>query len=204
MHTFHTLTVAYLTEISRQRAQSNSTEELSYRDFLGKFLRGAAEALGKTASFTGEAKKITFGRPDYEVTHGLQVVGYVEAEALGTPLGQLKGHAKEQNERFRSNLHNFLLTNHLEFRLFMDGKEAASAHLPEPPEHGIVKVSEAALDALQTLLETFLDATTPAAANSPKPLPGSLPAAPAFCASKRMLCFLRTTPRSTRFGTCTE
>ena len=163
MHLLHSLTTTYLTEIRNQRAQANSTDELSYRDFLGKFLRGAAEALGKTASFTGEAKKITFGRPDYEVTHGLKIVGYVEAEALGTPLGQLKGSAKEQNERFRSNLHNFLLTNHTEFRLFLGGKEVGAALLPEPSEHGAVKVSDAALDALQTLLETFLDATTPAA-----------------------------------------
>ncbi len=163
MHPLHTLTTTYLTEIRNQRALSNSTDELSYRDFLGKFLRGAAEALGRTASFTGEAKKITFGRPDYEVTHGLKVVGYIEAEALGTPLAQMKGSAKVQNERFRTNLYNFLLTNHTEFRLFLDGKEAAYAHLPEPPEQGAIKVSDAALDELQTLLETFLDAATPAA-----------------------------------------
>ena len=36
---------------------------------------GVADALGKTAQFTGEAKKITFGRPDYEVTNGLRVIG---------------------------------------------------------------------------------------------------------------------------------
>ena len=142
MHLLHSLAAAYLNEIRNQRALSNSTDELSYRDFLGKFLRGAAEALGRKASFTGEAKKITFGRPDYEVTHGLQVVGYVEAEALGTPLAQLKGGAKIQNERFRENLHNFLLTNHTEFRLFLGGKEAASASLPQPPEHGPIKVSD--------------------------------------------------------------
>ena len=163
MHPLHSLTVTYLTEIRDQRAQFNSTDELSYRDFLGKFLRGTADALGRKAAFTGEAKKITFGRPDYEVTHGLKVVGYVEAEALGTPLAQLTGSAKTQNARFRENLHNFLLTNHTEFRLFIGGKETVSALLPEPPEHGAVKVTEAALDSLQTVLETFLDTATPAA-----------------------------------------
>ena len=163
MHPLHSLTITYLTEIRNQRALSNSTDELSYRDFLGKFLRGAAGMLGRTAAFTGEAKKITFGRPDYEVTHGLKVVGYVEAEALGTPLAQLTGSAKKQNTRFRENLHNFLLTNHTEFRLFVGNKEAVSALLPEPPEHGAVKVTEAALDSLQTVLETFLDTATPAA-----------------------------------------
>ncbi len=165
MHTLQSLTTTYLTEIRNQRAQSNSTDELSYRDYLGRFLRKAAEALGRSASFTGEAKKITFGRPDYEVTHGLKVIGYVEAEALGTPLSQLKGSAETQNARFRENLHNFLLTNHTEFRLFLDGKEMAYAALPEPPEQGAVKVPETALDALQALLENFLDAATPAAAS---------------------------------------
>ena len=163
MHPLQTLTTTYLTEIRNQRTQSNSTDELSYRDFFGKFLRGAADALGRTASFTGEPKKITFGRPDYEVTHGLKVIGYIEAEALGTPLAQLKGSAQSQNERFRENLHNFLLTNHTEFRLFVGGKEAASVLLPEPLEHGEVKVTDAVLDALQTILETFLDTSTPAA-----------------------------------------
>ena len=154
MHLLQTLTTTYLTELRNQRLQNNSTNELSYRDFLGKFLRGAADALGKAATFTGEAKKISFGRPDYEVTHGLQVIGYVEAEALGTSLEQLKGSAKEQNERFRANLHNFLLTNHTDFRVFLDGKEVASANLPEPTESA-VKVSDSSLDALQSLLETF-------------------------------------------------
>lgn len=174
MHILHSLTLTYLTEIRNQRTLSNSTDELSYRDFLGKFLRGAADALGRKASFTGEAKKITFGRPDYEVTHGLKVVGYVEAEALGTPLAQLKGSAKTQNARFRENLHNFLLTNHTEFRLFVGGKETAhSALLPEPPEHGAVKVSDAVLDSLQALLETFLDTATPAAV-TPQAIAGQL------------------------------
>jgi predicted type IV restriction endonuclease len=86
MHLLHSLTVTYLREIQQQRSQTHSTEELSYRDFLGKFLRSLAPALGKPAEFTGEGKKITWGRPDYTVTEGLRVIGYIEAEALGTPL----------------------------------------------------------------------------------------------------------------------
>jgi len=163
MHPLEKLTLSYLSEIRDQRAKINSTDELSYRDYLGKFLRGMAQVLGKHADFTGEAKKITFGRPDYEVTNGLTVIGYVEAEALGTPLSRLKGSAKTQNERFRKNLHNFLLTNHTEFRLYVDEKEVNVISLPEPASHGAISVPASVLDALQTLLEAFLDASTPAA-----------------------------------------
>ena len=158
----HALT--YLNAIRKQSALANTTGELSYRDFLGAFLRDANDALGKTAHFTGEAKLNTFGRPDYEVTNGLRVIGYVEAEALHASLDKLTGSAKEQNERFRVNLHNFLLTNHLEFRLFQDGALIASASLPAPPEQGSIMVPASALDALQDLLEKFLDASTPHAA----------------------------------------
>ena len=166
MDVLKSLCETYLRELRDQRAQSNSTDELSYRDYLGKFLRGVRDALGKPADFTGEAKMNTFGRPDYEVTSGLRVIGYIEAEALGTPLKSLKGHAKEQNERFRANLHNFLLTNHTEFRLYIDGKEVEGSPvlLPEPPEHGAVHVGQDALTALSALFTRFLDEATPSAA----------------------------------------
>ena len=95
--------------------------------------------------------------------NGVKVIGYIEAEALGASLSALKGHAKEQNQRFHENLFNFLLTNHTEFRLYRDGKEIASARLPEPSEHGAITL-RSHLDELQTSWKTFLDAVTPPAA----------------------------------------
>ncbi|MCX6380772.1 MAG: N-6 DNA methylase, partial [Armatimonadetes bacterium] len=166
VHPLETLATTYLTEIRQQRALSNSTEEMSYRDYLGKFLRGVAQVLGKPTQFTGEAKKITFGRPDYEVTDGIRVIGYVEAEALQASLRNLKGSAKHQNDRFRDNLHNFLLTNHLEFRLFVAGEEVAVAKLPTPSETGKIAVSEAVLAEMTSLFERFLSETTPVARTS--------------------------------------
>ncbi len=139
MTTLSHLCATYRTGLRTQRAQANSTGELSYREFLGTFLRDAAQALHKAAHFTHEGKQIAAGRPDYTVTQGQRVIGYVEAEALETPLSQLKGHAKEQNARFRQNLHNFLLTNHLQFQLFVvsirPSPAAARSAVPSSP-HG--------------------------------------------------------------------
>ena len=156
----------YLTQIRDQQAQSHSTAELSYRDYLGQFLRDTTLALGKTSQFTGEAKKIVVGRPDYEVTDGLKIIGYVEAEALDVSLTNLTGSAKSQNERFRQNLYCFLLTNHLDFFLYVGGTLIHTAKLPSPPAYGAVTVSVAALADLETLLLRFLSESNPAARSS--------------------------------------
>lgn len=166
MHPLKAIAETYLSEIQKQRAKTNSTQELSYRDYLGKFLRAATQALGRTADFTGEAKRSSLGRPDYTVTHGLKEIGHIEAEALGADLAHLKGHAKAQNDLFRDELHCFLQTNHLDFRLFVAKAPVATATLPVPPETGQFAVPDAALDALQALLERFLEQTTPKAATA--------------------------------------
>ena len=131
MHALEIIVKTYLTGLQIQRRLQNNTDELSFRDYLSTFLRDAARALQKNASFTPEPRLLSFGRPDYEVTHSHKVIGYIEAEAIGTPIANLKGSAKDQNIRFRDNLYNFLLTNHTEFRLYRDGKEIASVHLPD-------------------------------------------------------------------------
>lgn len=42
MHPLETLCLTYLKELRDQRAKSNTTDELSNCDYLGKFLRGRA------------------------------------------------------------------------------------------------------------------------------------------------------------------
>ncbi len=163
MHLLETISLTYLKNLQNQKRQANTTGELSYRDFLSTFFRDAASLLKRNANFTSEPKLKNFGRPDYEVSEGIKIVGYIEAEALGTPIGALKGQSKEQNQRFRDNLYNFLLTNHTDFHLFRDGREIVVVRLPEPPEHGTITISQSCLEDLKILLETFLDTVTPGA-----------------------------------------
>ena len=140
---------------------------MSYRDYLGKFLRAASEALNKRgASFSGEVAN-DWGRPDYEVTiaGALGAVGYVEAESVNADLSRLTGHAKHQNERFKQNLHNFLLTNHYDFRLFVDGTEVERATLPAAPERGQITVPDQSISDMERLLERFLTEAAPVAAS---------------------------------------
>ena len=71
---------------------------------------------------------------------------YRSAEAYGRDLEKLTGHAEAQNARFIENLDNFILTNFLDFQLWRDGQQHATANIADSPEN------------LEALLERFLNA----------------------------------------------
>ena len=77
---------------------------------------------------------------------GLLPLGYIEAERYGRDLDNLTGHAKAQNARFIENLDNFILTNFLNFQLWRDGQQHATANIADSPEN------------LEALLDRFLNA----------------------------------------------
>ena len=77
---------------------------------------------------------------------GLLPLGYIEAEAYGRDLDRLTGHAEAQNARFIENLDNFILTNFLDFQLWRDGQQHATANIADSPEN------------LEALLDRFLNA----------------------------------------------
>ena len=141
----------YLQQIRQTRSDPNATPELSLHPHLHEFLEDVtkdAECFDKLhMTFTHEPRSIDqIGRPDFIVSDGLLTIGYIEAEADGTDLNNLSGHAKEQNQRFIENLDNFILTNFVDFQLWRDGQLRASAHIEHETEN------------LETLLELFLNA----------------------------------------------
>ncbi len=103
-------------------------------------------------------------------------IGYIEAEKYELDLDKLAGHTKTQNSRFIANLDNFLLTNHLDFRLYSGGVLVAEAALPAPPDKGAPLVPEAKAEKLKTLLEQLIKAA---------PLPIKAPRDLAFHLSRR-------------------
>ena len=166
---FHQACIHYLNELRTLRGSAVATEELSLRAALDRFLKQVAEIPERPVQFIGEGKSVKVGRPDFTVTLNDLPIGYVEAETYGVDLDHLTGHAKEQNDRFRANLDNFLLTNHLEFRLYVGGALVDSAKLSAPPDKGKVSVEDDAATKLTTLLAHFLRGQPPTIA-SPRDL----------------------------------
>ncbi|MBM3235821.1 DNA methyltransferase [Candidatus Poribacteria bacterium] len=159
--TFQQICIDYLTELRNLHSSRLATNELSLRPALDKFIKRTSGIFGLPVLFVGEPKKIEAGKPDFTAISNDMPIGYIEAEAYGTDLDNLTGHAKEQNERFRMNLDNFLLTNYLEFRLYVGGELADSAKLSAPPDKGAVKIFYEDADALEMLFERFLSGELP-------------------------------------------
>ncbi|RKU17173.1 hypothetical protein C6501_04540 [Candidatus Poribacteria bacterium] len=139
----------YLQRIRQTLSDPNATPELSLHPHLKTFLEDVAadsDCFDKSGiTFTLEPRNINqIGRPDFIASERLLPIGYIEAEAYGTDLNNLTGHAKEQNERFKENLDNFILTNFVDFQLWRDGHLRKSAHI------------ENETDNLETLLDLFL------------------------------------------------
>ena len=147
---FQTHCDRYLERIDQTRSNPDATPELSLHPHLQTFLEDvAAEHFERSdITFTLEPKNIDqIGRPDIIAKDGLLPIGYIEAERYGTDLNNLTGHAREQNERFKENLDNFILTNFVDFELWIDGQRNTTA-----------RILENTYD-LEILLERFLSAT---------------------------------------------
>ena len=148
---FQTHCDRYLQRIRQTLSDPNATPELSlhphFQTFLEDVSTDAACFNEPNIRFTHEPRSINqIGRPDFIASDGLLTIGYIEVEAAGTDLNNLTGHAREQNERFVENLDNFVLTNFVDFQLWRDGQQRASAHIEHDTEN------------LATLLELFLSA----------------------------------------------
>ena len=146
---FQTHCNRYLQRINRTRTTTKATPELSLYPHLQAFL----EALcvdhfdTDTITLTQEPRQLNqIGRPDFIAMDGLLPLGYIEAEAYGRDLDRLTGHAETQNARFIENLDNFILTNFLDFQLWRDGQQHATANIADSPEN------------LEALLDRFLNA----------------------------------------------
>jgi predicted nuclease of restriction endonuclease-like RecB superfamily len=68
-----------------------------------------------------EEKGNKAGIPDFTVRRRDLLVGYVEAKDIGLDLDQVE--KTEQLQRYRESLDNLILTNYLEFRWYVEGKQ---------------------------------------------------------------------------------
>src|SRR4030042_3306565 len=104
----------YIDKLNARYKTGISTEH-SYRGEL----QNLVESLAPDVMVTNEPTRVACGAPDYIITKKNIPIGYIEAKDIGKPLDS-KDY-KEQFDRYRTSLSNLIITDYLEFRLFIEG-----------------------------------------------------------------------------------
>ena len=130
------------------RYKTGISREHSYRGDLQNLL----EALAPDVLVTNEPARVACGAPDYIITKKSIPVGYIEAKDIGVPLGSKT--LKEQFDRYRASLDNLLITDYLDFHLYIDGEFKTSVRIAEI-QHGQIVPLPANYASFANLIKDF-------------------------------------------------
>src|ERR1051326_6856972 len=145
---------AYLSALSQNLRHGDATEH-THRPALKALL----ESFAKGIVATNEPTRILCGAPDFNITKGKVPLGHVETKDVGENLAQMergKPPHGPQFARYRDGLPNWILTDYLEFRWYVNGEHRLTARLADLDGKGKLKpTSEGELEAA-ALLGAFL------------------------------------------------
>ncbi|MHC1632152.1 MAG: type ISP restriction/modification enzyme, partial [Methanotrichaceae archaeon] len=141
----------YLKDLERE-LKTEIAREHAHRPALKKFIESLD--IQRRVTATNEPKRQECGIPDFVVDRDGLSIGYIETKDIGKSLDEAE--RSEQLGRYRANLHSLILTDYLEFRWYVKGKERKRARLGRIGEAGkIVFDREAGCEVVE-LLEDFL------------------------------------------------
>ncbi len=101
---------------------------------------------------TNEPARVDCGAPDYVLTRKDVPIGYIEAKDIGVDLKDKK--LKEQFDRYKSGLSNFIFTDYLDFHFYKDGEFVTKIAIAEIENQTIQPLSEN-FDEFTHLIQNF-------------------------------------------------
>ncbi|MEW6660119.1 MAG: type ISP restriction/modification enzyme [Thermodesulfobacteriota bacterium] len=147
---------AYILSLQKALAAGDATEH-THRPPLKTLLESLQD--GIRATNEPRADVASCGKPDMRVSRGAVPVGYLETKDIGKNLDtEEKG---EQIKRYLKGLPNFILTDYLEFRWYVNGERRAKAVMGRLGAGGKIKAGKDDITAVGELLEQFLALKTP-------------------------------------------
>lgn len=164
----------YINNINQNLARRNASEQ-THRPALKTLI----ESIQPNTTAINEARNIECGTPDFTIVKQNLTIGYIEAKDCNTNLDAIEQDSNlaqpntnngTQLKRYRTSLSNLILTNHHEFRWYIDGQPRSIAVLAQQnTKTNQLRTSNPDILNTQKLLETFLD-------NTPEPVskPGQL------------------------------
>ena len=141
----------YLQSLQKALAAGKATEH-THRPALKTLL----EALKPGIMAVNEPRQevTECGKPDMVVLKGAVPLGYLETKDIGKSLDAEE--KSDQIKRYRQGLPNFILTDYLEFRWYVDGERRTRASLGHPESDGNIKARKEDITAVNELLGLFL------------------------------------------------
>jgi predicted helicase len=130
----------YIAEIDTIRRKDGDSGKSNYRSALKTLLEKTA---GGLVTMTAP-EVVACGAPDFIIVRNGVPLGYIAAQNANW----------DQISRLKKALHNFIITDYLNFELFADNKSRAKAVLT-PESNGGVTADAAQIAALSALMEKF-------------------------------------------------
>jgi hypothetical protein len=144
----------YLKAIEHIHQQGHALEH-NYRPDLWKLLKQLAPGF----DVINESERAEYGAPDFTIAratqHGPLRIGYVEAKKIGESLDKIE--RTDQLKRYRSAIPNLVLTNHLEFRWYVNGDLRMAARLATLRANTKMIWDAEGAPKVALLLQAFLD-----------------------------------------------
>lgn len=114
----------YIENLNKRYQLGNATEHTFRGD-----LQNLIEAIVPEIAATNEPKRIKCGAPDYVITRKEIPVGFIEAKDVGTDFNNKL--LKEQLDRYKASLDNLIITDYIDFHLFIDGAFITSVRIAD-------------------------------------------------------------------------
>lgn len=144
----------YVNDINKEYSTGKFTEH-TFRPALKKLV----ESISNKIVATNEAKRIECGAPDYLITRKkrnlVETIGYIEAKKIGSNLVQAS-ESEQIKKRYLPSLNNFILTDYIGFRWYVNAELRETATLAAEQADGTFKATQEGLKEVGDLLQGFI------------------------------------------------
>jgi len=147
----------YLNKLNK-KLQAGDASERTYYPVLENFLDKYSKRTDRKLTVTIEPKNTNVGIPDFKITSGNKLFGYIEAKDIDKDLDKID---LEQVKKYLADYPKVILTNFIEFRLYENNELVQKVEISQPITvklKNLVLQKEAELEAL---LERFFSSTIP-------------------------------------------
>jgi hypothetical protein len=144
----------YLTKIEADLKRGIATEH-THRSSLEALLESYQDSI----KASNDPKHIDCGAPDFIVERRKVPLGYIETKDVGVDLDKIE--KTEQLKRYLPALNNLILTDYLEFRWYVNGKERLRVKAAEVGKNNHLIIHEENISQTAKLLQGFFEVEVP-------------------------------------------